>query len=733
MTSSTLTRRGFITGAAGVCFAFTLPGTARAGAGTPIGAWVHVAVDGITTVMCPASEMGQGSMTALPLIFAEEMDLDWEQVRIELSPADDGHFHNPAPWAHGIMLTLGSSAVSGYFDAIRRHGAQARRVLLDAAAAHWSVPWHELTTEPSVIRHAPSGRAMHYGRAAMRVTNPIRLPEITPEMLKPRSAFRLIGTNPARRDIPAKVRGEPVYSIDVALPGMLHAAVVRAPVLGASPLRVDDAAARDRAGVVDVVALPDAVAVVARHYHAALSALRALEVVWSEVPGARGLTAEACQRRYRHAAVDLARDGVRWQDSGDIEAAFAGATRVHSAEYLTDYQYHAQLEPLNAVADVRADGRSVEVWAGTQAPTHCTRAVAAVLGIESTHVRLHRSMLGGGFGRRGAQDHDFVTDAVRLSQATGRPVKAIWSRETDVQAGRLRPATAQYLRAAEDADGRLIGWQHRTASDEPHRQADPYRYRKNDEWPVIAGLGIDCPYAIEHRRCEVLVQETPVRISPMRGVGASLNRFAAESFLDEIAASKGVDPLALRLRLLAHRPAARRVLEAVAAMAAWPERRPEDGLGLAYGEEETLFAVIASVQVGGDGEIRVPRIWVALDVGLAVHPHNIRAQVEGAVIFALGNALTERITLTDGAIDQRNFDDYVIPGMRDAPEVAVRIIADGDRAPSGVGDTAPIVVPAAIANGLAARTGRRLRHLPMTPERVRAALARAAAEPPAAT
>lgn len=459
---ATLTRREVILGSAGITFCFPLPVNGfinpaiaqTADQDKSLSAWVRISVDSTVTIMSPASELGQGSMTAVPMMFAEELDVDWDQVAIEFSPADDEIFKNPWPYSFGVMMTLASTAVSGYHDSVRLYGAQARKILINAAADRWGVPATDLATEPSVVIHEKSGRRLSYGEIASFIEVPAQLPEISKMDLKSADQFHIMGKNIPRYDIPQKVTGGTIYSIDVNLPGMVYATVNRAPVRGASPVEVEnESAIRALPNVIEVISLSDAVAVVARTYEAAFKAEKELEIKWSEVPKLAGYNQDKGLEDHMKAARDLNVKAKPLQKKGDISQALQQSAKVYEAEYRTEYHYHAQMEPLNSVAQVKDGGKSVDVWAGTQTPTHCTRSVAAALGIPVENVQLHRTMLGGAFGRRAAQDHDFVVDSVLLSQKVGKPVKVIWSRETDVKAGRFKPITAHYMRAGEDAHG----------------------------------------------------------------------------------------------------------------------------------------------------------------------------------------------------------------------------------------------------------------------------------------
>jgi isoquinoline 1-oxidoreductase subunit beta len=685
-------------------------------------AWVRVAPDGAITIMAPAAEMGQGTTTALAVVFAEELDADWKKVSVEFSPANDAIYANPLPFFFGMMVTAASTAVMGYYKNMRLYGAQARRVLLDAAAARLKVRVSELTTEPSAVVHPKSGQRLSYGEIASFATMPETLPVVSEKDLKDPSQFRLIGHEIPRVDIPSKTDGSATYSIDVRLPDMVYATIVRAPVLGAIPQSVNDKEVSKLRDVLKVMQLtPDRVAVAARTYEAALAAERALKITWSEVAGSK-FDSDRAMEEQSAIARDLSKAGTVVQDTGDAVGALKGAAKVYQAEYRTEFVYHAQLEPLNSVSWVKDDGKNVEVWAGSQTPTHLVRSVAEVLGIAPENVTLHRTYLGGGFGRRSAMDHDWAVDSALVSKELGRPVKVIWSRESDVRFGRFKPMTAQYLQAAEDNNGRLIAWHHRLVADEALAMTNPVRFEKGKEFPRISTTGIRTDYDFPNIRVEAVRNKQGVRMSAVRGVGSTVNQFAAESFVDEIAIARGEDPVEFRLALLAKSPAEQNVLRAAASMAGW-KKGEKEGRGVSYVMNAgTYMATIARVTVDRNtGAIVAPEIWIAADVGVPVSPRNLDAQLQSAVIHSLSNLLKERITFKDGAVQQSNFYDYQVIRMSEAPEVHTHIVPS-TRNPVGIGDLGGIGVGPAVANAFFSATGRRLRQSPFLPDRVLAVL-----------
>jgi isoquinoline 1-oxidoreductase subunit beta len=729
------TRREFMVGAAGLTFAFLLPGCApvarkdgtatlatSTGNAPAFNPWVSIATDGTIYIQSPAVEMGQGSLTSLPLIVAEELDADWSKVRVVPAPPDDKLYGNPG--FGGTMLTAGSNTVRSYFQPLRVFGAQVRRVLLENAARRWGVPTSELTTEPGVVVHEKSGRRLTYGAIAAFAEIPAKAPEIKPEELKKPQAFRLIGKDVLRVDLPGKVDGTARYSIDVEVPGMLYGTILRAPVEESAPVDVDDAAARAIPGVMRVVRLPFGVGVIADTPWAAFAAKDALRITWDRKAPGWGFDSDEAIERYAAAARDLGTPGKPWAAAGDVQAAFEQAKTVLEGEYRCDYAYHAQMEPLNSTAAVSPSGEACEIWVGSQSQTIAVAAVAKTLEIPTDKVRLHDTLLGGSFGRRGHRDEEFVVDSVLLSKEVRRPVKLMWTREDDVRNGRFRPMSAHFLRAGLDQSGRITAWHHRLACDWVLPYMDPVRYRGLRENDVIAVAGTEvASYGIPNRLAEQLGQKTGMRTSPLRGIGFVANKFATEAFLDEIAERRRMDPIALRLELLENLPRGEAVVHAVLEMSDYRRPRPGRGVGLAFVDySNTMVAGVAEVSVDrASGVIRVHRFWCAIDPGIAVQPDNIVAQTESSIVYGLGLALTERISIKDGMVQQSNFYDYRVPRLRDVPEMHVKLMPTAGP-PTGVGQMATPLVAPAIAAAVRAATGARLRHTPFLPERVLVAM-----------
>jgi isoquinoline 1-oxidoreductase beta subunit len=729
--ATSLSRRQVMIGAAGLSFAIALPDSLKAAVlagertGTAINPWISIAADGTITIMSAATEMGQGSMTSLPLIIAEELDADWTRVRIVPAPPLDNIYGNPG--FGGMMYTAGSNAVTSYYRPLRIVGAQVRRVLLDNAARKWGVPVEDLTTEPSTVVHAKSGRKLSYGEIAQFAEVPAKAPEIKPEQLKKASDFRLIGKDVMRVELPGKVNGSATYGIDVQVPGMLYGTVLRAPVEGSVPHRIDEAKVMAISGVVSVIRLPHGVGVVAETAWAALKARQALvsSVTWTRTGTAWGFDSDKGHDAFAADAKNLQRAARDWSAQGNARAAFQNAASMMEAEFRCDYAYHAQMEPLNAVASVAPDGRSAEIWAGTQSQTTATEAPARFLGIPRDKVKLNDLLMGGGFGRRGNRDVDFIMDAVMLSKEVGRPVKTMWTREDDVHNGRFRPLSAHYLRAAFDGSGKLAAWHHRVAADRITPFMDPVRFQAGGgrDGMVMAGTDVR-GYDVPHQLVEQLYRDTGVRTNPLRGIGVTANKFATESFMDEVARKRGIDPLAFRLELLKGTPRAVKAVERVAQMAEWGKKREGRALGLAYLDYSgSQVAGVAEVSLDrASGQIKVHNFWCTIDCGVAVQPDNVIAQTESSIVYGLGLTMSERISIKDGAVEQSNFYDYALPRMNEVPQMHIELIKT-DNHPTGAGQMATPLIAPCIANAVMELTGVRLRHTPFLPDRVKKALA----------
>jgi isoquinoline 1-oxidoreductase beta subunit len=728
-------RRRFMAGAAGLTFGIAIGDVFQAQANaaaaaakqTVISPWVTLSTDGTVYIMSPATEMGQGSLTAIPVILADAMDADWSRVKLVAAPPDDKVYGNPR--FANAMYTAGSATVTGYFTPMRVFGQQVRYVLLDNAARHWNVPMAELATIPGAVVHQKTNRTLTYGEIAAFATVPDKAPEIALEPLD-KARFRLVGTDVGRVDVPGKVNGTAQYSIDVQVPGMLYGAILRQPVEGAAVERVVDSAAKAVDGVIAVVPLGYGVGVVAKDPWSAFKAKNALEVTWSRKATGWGFSTDKAYEAFTKIARDASRKGVPWETKGDVHAAMKRASSVFESEYRADYAYHAQMEPLNSVASVSPAGDAVEIWVGTQSQTTAVTAVAKALGIPESRVKFNGMLMGGGFGRRGNRDVEFIVDSVLMSKAAGRPVKVMWTREDDVHHGRFRPLYVNHLKAGLDASGNLIAWHHRVVCDRVLAFMDPVRFAVSKGRDNIAMRGTEIPtYDIGERLAEGLQEDTGIRTAPLRAIGVGQNAFANEVFMDEIAEKLGVDPVAFRLRNLKEAPRARHVVEEAARMAGWGTPRAGRELGFAYLDYSgTQVAGVAEVSVDrGSGAIRVHQFWCAIDAGIAVQPDNVIAQTESSIVYGLGLALTERITIEDGRVKQSNFFDYHVPRMKDVPEMHIKLIQTPNH-PTGAGQMATPLIAPCISNAVYRLTRVRLRQQPMLPERVHTALAGGAAK-----
>jgi isoquinoline 1-oxidoreductase subunit beta len=705
-----VSRRRFLQGAGGLSFCIAigtdgirLVSEAQASTARALNAWVRIAPDGLVTILSPGAEMGQGSMTSLPLIVAEEMDADWSKVVIEWAPADAG-VYGYSMNNNRMMAIVGSRAVMLYFNQLRVAGAQVRKVLIANAAEKWGADAATLRTEPGYVVDPGSGRRMSYGEIAASGTVPAQLPAVDKSELKDKSQFRLIGKSVPRRDIPAKVNGTAQYAMDVRLPGMTYATARHTPVHGGEPESWNDDQVKGMRGVLATVRLPDGVAVVADSLPHALAARGALEVKWKQGKAEGFDSVKALEETYIKVHADPSAKKQTLDSKGDVKAAFGSAARTYKSDYRSDYGYHAQMEPLNAVARFNAAGDQVEVWEGTQAPDVSRGRIAKALGFKPEQVTLHQCYMGGGFGRRTLGD--YAAEAALIAREARKPVKLVWTREEDMGYGMFRPQAFQCLEAALDKDGKVAGWQHCVVGD----------------GGVLLATGIKIPYyQVPNQHIEMRGVPHGVRLKHWRAVGHVFNVYAIESFVDEMAADQGMDPVDFRFQRMSISPRARAVFEKAAQMSDWKAPRPAGrALGISISERSgSLGAGVAEISLDrASGKIRVHRVWVAVDGGLVVQPAAAKANIESGIIYGLSSVLHERVTLKGGVVEQSNFHDYHVERMSDLPEEMRVEFVDRDAAPSGLGEIGNPWVAAAVANAFYKLTGKRLRHMPFTPERV---------------
>jgi isoquinoline 1-oxidoreductase beta subunit len=706
-----LTRRGVLAGLGGMAFCLAtgadglrLISPAQAAAeGAKMSPWVRIAPDGTITILT-ITEMGQGSSNSVPLILAEEMDADWSKVALDWVPADPATYGYPLGNSRDMAI-VGSRAVMYYYDAMRIGGAQVRKVLMANAAERWGVSAATLRTEPSVVINPATGQRLTYGEIAAFGSVPATLPSIDKSELKPHSAFRLIGKSVPRRDIPLKVNGTAQYAMDVRLPGMVYASALHSPAHGGAPENFNEAEIKTMPGVIATVRLADGIGIVAQTFEQAMAARRALKASWrnSRADGfdsVRALTDYAKVHDDPNAKVEMV------DSKGDAKAAMATAAKLYKAEYRSDYSYHAQMEPLNAVARLNEAGDRMEVWDGTQDIGRCRELVAQAIGFKPEQVEVHQCYLGGGFGRRSLGD--YAAEAALLAKAVNRPVKLVWTREEDIAHGMFRPQTYQCLEGALDPSGKVVGWRHCVVGD-------------GGNVLLVGGMKI-AHYGVPNQNIELRGTSHGVRIKHWRGVAHNFNLFAIESFIDQMAADQGMDPFDFRIQRIGVSPRARRAMDAVAQMADWNAARPDGrALGLAICERSSSFVagVVECSLDRGSGKIRVHKVWLAVDGGTIVQPEAAKANIESGVAYGLSAALHERVTVRDGAVQQSNFSDYNVLRMSEVPEEINVKFLESEASPTGLGEAGTPWIMAAVANAVAKLTGKRLYHMPFTPERVR--------------
>lgn len=704
-------RRGFLKAiaAAGgaLCLELTLPPSARAeNRGAEITVWLLVYPDNTVRMRVARSEMGQGSMTGLPMLIAEELECDWNRVRVEYVPVAE-HIRRDRAW--GNMATGGSISIRGSHSVLRSAGAAAREMLIAAAAQRWNVDTAACRAAGSVITHAASGRTLTYGdvaEAASRLTPPGNV------KLKDPKDWKLIGRPIRRVDLRDKVLGKPVFAIDVQLPGMLHASLAQCPVFGGKLKSVGDKdAALQRRGVRKIVELPDAVAVVADNWWRADQARQLLRPEWDD-GGNGSVTSDGILALLK---ADIAAEHASVaRDDGDAVTVIARAPRRIEAEYFTPFLNHATMEPQTCTALIKGD--RVEVWASTQNGEATAAAVATAAGVPLASVEVHKMQLGGGFGRRGAFQ-DAPRYAVLIArQMPGTPVKTTWSRTEDMQHCFFRPVSLARMSAGLDDKGRLVGWRTRIAAPSIAAGLAPERIKGGLDLQACGSFA-DAPYAVPNMRVEYAMRNTHVPVGYWRSVYHSQNPYFRECFVDEVAAALGKDPYALRRELLAGEKTARnlRVLEAVARVAGWDTPAPAGlyrGIALADGYG-SYAACVVELRIDRSNLIDLKRVIVAVDPGYVVNPDSARAQIEGNVVFALTAALYGEITIRNGRVEQGNFDDYRMMLLRECPKIE-SVLAPSGGFWGGMGEPPLMPVAPALVNAIAAATGRRLRSLPLS-------------------
>jgi isoquinoline 1-oxidoreductase beta subunit len=708
--ASSLSRRGFLRTAAatggGLMLSLRLPLAGRAAAAADgddfvPNAFIRIGADGQVVLTMPYVEMGQGTYTSIPMLIAEELEVDLSQVRLEHAPPDEQRYGNPL--LGGLQATGNSNAVRASWQPLRQAGAIARTMLIAAAARRWNVGPASCRAESGEVLHVPTGERLKYGELAAGAA---RIPIPDNVVLKRPQDFKLIGTPAKRLDTPAKVNGTAVYGIDVRPPGVKIATLAQAPVFGGRLKSVDDAAARAVNGVRQIVRLEDAVAVVADHMGAAKKGLAALVIEWDDGAHAK-LSTKDIVDELEQATLN---SGAVAQDIGDVSSAMARAVTKVEATYQVPFLAHATMEPMNCTVHVHRDG--CEIWVGTQAMARVQAAAAKTAGLPLDKVVVHNHLIGGGFGRR--LEADGVVRAVQIAQQIDGPVKVVWTREEDIQHDMYRPYWFDRMSAGLDDKGMPVAWSHRFAgSSVLARWAPPFFNNGLD--PDTSEGAIDLVYGLPNMHTEYVRVEPPgIPTAFWRSVGPSHTVFVVESFVDELAAAAKQDPVAYRLALLDKTPRAKAVLALAAEKAGWGKPLPERvGRGVSLQHVfATYLALIAEVEVPKDGLVRVRRVVCAVDCGTVVNPDTVQAQIQSAIIFGITAALHGQITLKDGRVEQTNFDTYQMLRMNEAPAIEVHIVQRPEP-PGGMGECGTSAIVPAVANAIFAATGKRLRKMPV--------------------
>jgi isoquinoline 1-oxidoreductase beta subunit len=706
MMSTETNRRDFLKttsiATSGLMMGVVLPGTVAetmaAGTLHTPNAWVHIADDNSITLISARSEMGQGVYTSMPMLIAEELNVDVTKVTVAAAPPG-------AVYANaflGAMITGGSTSVREGWEKLRIAGAQVREMLIAGAAAEWGVPASSVKAANGMLT-GPGGKKATYGQMAEAASKQ-PVPE-KPSIKAPKD-FRVVGKRIPRLDVPAKVNGTAEFGIDVKLPGMVYASLEQCPVIGGKVKSVDSAAAKAMPGVLDVVQVSDGVAVVANTYWAAVKARRALKIDWDNGPGAN-LSSDGMIESHKQASSSGKVLPIQ-PAKGDAMGAINGAAKKLSATYITPLQSHSPLEPMNFTAHVT--GGKALLIGPTQFQQGAQGATAAALGMKPEDVDVRTTYLGGGFGRR--IELDFVVQAAQISKAVKLPVKLVWSREDDMTHDFYRPIGYNQMHAGLDANGQPVGLHFKVTSQSITQRAFGLPKDTMDPFMVEAAVA---PYNIPNTQHDLVIHDAGLRVGYWRAVSHNMNVFANESFVDEMALAAGKDPVEYRMSMLDGKPRFQNVLKLATEKAGYKKGAAKgNAMGVAIMEGyDTYVAVVAEVNVGADGEVRVVKTTVAADMGMIVNPEIVEQQIQSSIIMGMGTTLKHSITLENGRVQQTNFNTYPMVRTNESPLVDIVLVKSGEK-PGGIGEPVTAAIVPALANAVAKLTGKRVRTLPIT-------------------
>jgi isoquinoline 1-oxidoreductase subunit beta len=668
-------------------------------------AFIRIAPDNTVTVLVKHLDKGQGVTTGFTTIVADELDADWAQMRAEFAPANAALYNNLL--FGSIQATGGSTSVANSFDQLRKAAAAARAMMVAAAAQDWNLPASEVTITKGVVAHVPSGKKATFGDLAEKAAT---IPVPSDVKLKDPKDWVYIGKHVPRIDSVAKTTGTARYALDVKRPDILTAVVARSPRFGGVVKSFDASGAKAVNGVVDVVSIGSGVAVLASDTWSAIKGREALKVEWDDTK-AEVRSSDTILADYRKLAESSGLPAVR---RGDPEAALKSAAKVVEAEFTFPYLAHAPMEPLNGVIEIKTDG-TVELWAGSQFQTVEQATVAAVLGLKPPQVKINTMWAGGSFGRRATPNADYFLEMALIAKATSgkAPIHLVWTREDDIQGGRYRPMVLHKVRAGLDASGNMVGWEHRVVA-QSFVIGTPFEatlVKDGVDRLAVEGAA-DMPYQIDNLAVDWHHASSPVTTLWWRSVGHTHTAQVVEVMIDALANEANRDPVEFRLSMLKDHPRHTAVLKLAAEQGGWGEKLPLGrGRGIAVHESFRSFVAMMAEVTVKDGTVKVDRVVAAVDCGVAVNPDVIRAQVEGGIGYALGAALRNKITLTDGVVDQSNFDGYEPLRISEMPSVEVHIIASS-APPTGIGEPGVPPVGPAVSNAIFAAIGKRLYSLP---------------------